>query len=130
MLKAIIFDLDNTLIDFMKMKKLSCEAAINAMIDSGLNVDKDKAMEVLFGLYGKHGFEEPNIFQKFLLELNNDIDYNILASGIVAYRKVRSGFLEPYPRVHEVLYKLKNKGLKLAILALEKDVTKLSCCAG
>ena len=30
MIKTIIFDLDNTLIDFMKMKIISCEAAVSA----------------------------------------------------------------------------------------------------
>ena len=117
MIKAVIFDLDNTLIDFMKMKRISCEAAINAMIDAGLNVDKDKAMELLFKIYGEHGFEDPKIFQRFLLKLTKKIDYNILANGIVAYRKVRVGFLDPYPGVPYVLNKLKDKGLKLAILS-------------
>lgn len=122
MFKAIIFDLDNTLIDFMKMKKISCEAAISAMIDAGLNIDKEKGMKILFGLYDKYGLEEQRIFQKFLMQTTKEIDYKILAHGIVAYRKVRAGFLEPYPHVYEVLYKLKHKGLKLAILS---DAPKL-----
>tara|TARA_Y100000310_G_scaffold345846_1_gene471204 strand:- start:82847 stop:83515 length:669 start_codon:yes stop_codon:yes gene_type:complete len=117
MIKAVIFDLDNTLIDFMKFKRISCEAAINAMIDAGLDVNKDIAMDNLFNLYGIHGLEDPRIFQKFLLKTTNNLDYNILANGIVAYRKVRAGFLEPYPRVLEVLYKLKSKNLKLAIVS-------------
>ena len=54
MIKAVIFDLDNTLIDFMRMKKLSCDAAISAMIDAGWNVKKDKAMKELFALYDKY----------------------------------------------------------------------------
>jgi len=57
MLKAIIFDLDNTLIDFMRMKKLSCDAAISAMIGAGLNTSKEKATEELFALYDKYGLE-------------------------------------------------------------------------
>ena len=65
MIKAVIFDLDNTLIDFMKMKNLSCDAAISAMINSGLNVNKEKAMKELFKLYDKYGLEEKRIFQKF-----------------------------------------------------------------
>jgi len=36
MIKAVLFDLDNTLIDFMRMKRNSCESAISAMIDAGL----------------------------------------------------------------------------------------------
>ena len=117
MLKAIIFDLDNTLIDFMTMKKLSCDAAITAMIGAGLNVDKEKAMKELFKLYDKYGLEKKTIFQKFLKKIAKKVDYEILASGIVAYRRVRAGFLEPYPHVSEVLFELKRRGIKLAIVS-------------
>jgi len=117
MIKAVIFDLDNTLIDFMTMKKLSCDAAISAMIDAGLNVKKEKAIKELFSLYDKYGLEEKTIFQKFLKKLTRKVDYEILASGIVAYRRVRTGFLEPYPHVGEVLFELKRRGIKLAIVS-------------
>jgi len=40
MIKAVIFDLDNTLIDFMSMKKASCDAAINAMIGAWLDIER------------------------------------------------------------------------------------------
>jgi len=117
MIKAVIFDLDNTLIDFMKMKQISCDAAISAMIDAGLNVNKDKATKILFSLYDEYGLEEKQIFQKFLKRLTKKIDYEILASGIVAYRRVRAGFLEPYPHVTDVLFELKGLGIKLAIVS-------------
>lgn len=117
MIKAVIFDLDNTLIDFMKMKKLSCDAAISAMIGAGLNVKKEKAMKELFKLYDKYGLEEKTIFQKFLKKTAKKIDYEVLASGIVAYRRVRAGFLEPYPHVPEALFELKRRGIKLAIVS-------------
>lgn len=117
MIKAVIFDLDNTLIDFMTMKKLSCDAAISAMIGAGLDVNKNKAVKGLFKLYDEYGLEEKTIFQKFLKKLTKKINYEILASGIVAYRRVRTGFLEPYPHVGEVLFELKRKGIKLAIVS-------------
>jgi len=117
MIKAVIFDLDNTLIDFLKMKKISCNAAIDAMIGAGLNVKREKAIKALFELYDMYGMEEKKIFQKFLKKLTGKIDYRILASGIVAYRRVRTGLLEPYPNVDYVLLKLKGRGIKIAIVS-------------
>jgi putative hydrolase of the HAD superfamily len=117
MIKAILFDLDNTLINFLRMKRLSCEAAIDAMIDAGLKVDRDKAMKLLFELYDKHGLEDPRIFQKYLKKVLGKVDYRILAYGVVAYRRVRSGFLEPFPHTQYVLLKLKSKGLKLGVVS-------------
>jgi HAD superfamily hydrolase (TIGR02253 family) len=115
-IKAVLFDLDNTLIDFMKMKRISCEQAISAMIDSGLPLKKGEAIKILFSLYEKHGFENQKIFQIFLRETMGKIDYKILSAGIAAYRKVKAGFLEPYPHVTDTLLKLKIKGYKLGIV--------------
>ena len=42
MIKAVIFDLDNTLLDFMSMKNFSIKSGIKAMIESGLNIDPDR----------------------------------------------------------------------------------------
>ncbi len=115
--RAVVFDLDNTLIDFMKMKRISCEESISAMINAGLKINKEKGLRRLFSIYDKHGWEYSHIFQEFIKEITGKIDYRILAAGIVAYRRVRSGFLEPYPLVHSTLLKLKVRGIKLAILS-------------
>ena len=45
MIKAVIFDLDNTLVDFMTMKKQAIESAINAMIDAGLKISPEEAKQ-------------------------------------------------------------------------------------
>lgn len=44
-IKAILFDLDNTLIDFMKMKNAACDAAIESMIGAEL---KKKRLEKFY----------------------------------------------------------------------------------
>ncbi len=117
MLKAVIFDLDNTLIDFLKMKRMACSEAIEAMIDAGLKISKEKALKELYSLYGLYGIEYQKIFQKFLRKAAGKIDYKVLSYGINAYRRVREGFLTPYPGVKETLIKLKQKGLKLAVVS-------------
>lgn len=116
MIKAIIFDLDNTLIDFMKMKRLSCEAAMDVMISAGLKINKEKGLKIMFQLYSEYGFEYQKIFEVFLKKVLGRVDYGIMASGIVAYRRVKEGLLYPYPNVIPTLNNLKKK-YKLAILS-------------
>ena len=117
MIRAVLFDLDNTLTDFMHMKRISCDAALTAMLDAGLEIDKAKAENLLFEMYGEYGIEYQRIFQKFLERVNGKVDYRILASAITAYRRSQAGILEPYPRVRTTLIKLKEQGIKLAIVS-------------
>ncbi|MCP3682581.1 MAG: TIGR02253 family HAD-type hydrolase [bacterium] len=117
MIKAVIFDLDNTLIDFMKIKKTCVNAAISAMISAGLPLKREKARKIMSELYDEFGIEHQQIFQKFLTKINNKVDYRILSAGIVAYRKVQTGLLEPYSKVIPTLIKLKQRGYKIAIVS-------------
>lgn len=116
MIKAIIFDLDNTLIDFMGAKLTSCKASIDAMIDAGLKINRKNALKILFELYGQYGIEYNRIFQKFLLQTTGRIDVKILSAAIVAYRKVQASYHKPYDGVYRVLEHLR-KRYKLAIVS-------------
>jgi len=116
MIKAILFDLDNTLIDFWKMKTMSIEAAVSAMIDAGLKMGHAEATAKLFKIYKELGFEYQFIFEKFLKESIGKVDWKILANAMVAYRKVREGFLEPYPGMTRTLLEFKKRNMKLGIL--------------
>lgn len=122
MLKAIIFDLDNTLIDFMRFKRVSCENAVDAMIDAGLKINKKSAMKEIYSLYEKYSMEDPKIFQHFLKKVTGKVDYKELAYAINAYRTARQAVLTPYPGTKATLIRLREKGLKLAIVS---DAPKL-----
>jgi putative hydrolase of the HAD superfamily len=117
MIEAILFDLDNTLIDFMLMKRKSCEAAIDSMVSAGLKMGRGKAMRILFDLYGEKGIEYNRIFQEFLRKTIGKVDYKILARGVVAYRKAQIAYVKPYPGTVKTLIKLKEKGMKLGIVS-------------
>src|SRR4030042_190420 len=116
MIRAVLFDLDNTLIDFMKMKRICSEEAVSAMIDGGLTMSKENGVKLLFETYRKYGIENQKIFQVFIKRAMGKIDKKILAKGISSYRKVKTGFLRPYPNVVSTLIKLKKNGLKLGIV--------------
>ena len=117
MIKAVLFDLDNTLLDFMSVKKKAVDAAIVAMIEAGLDIEANIARENIFNIYNQEGYEYQEVFDKFLLDYHGSLDYKILASAIVAYRKTKEASIILYPNVSSTLIKLAKKGYKLAVLS-------------
>lgn len=117
MIKAVIFDLDNTLTDFMGMKRAAVEAAVDGMLDAGLKMTREEALAKLYAVYDREGIEDQQAFDKFLLEHAGQIDYRINAAGIVAYRRVRAASLVPYPHVHYTLVELIKLGLRIAVVS-------------
>ena len=114
--KAVVFDLDNTLVDFAKMKERACDAGIRAMRSHGLKMPFSAAKRSLFKLYCEHGIENKNIFQFFLQRELGLVDYKLLSNAIVAYRRVENDFVVPYAGVKETLAALKKRGAALAIV--------------
>ena len=117
MIKAVLFDVDNTLVDFMKMKEEAVWAAVDYMIDAGLRMKRKEAYDKIFEIYWREGIEDQKIFDKFLLEVLGKIDYKILAAGIVGYRRAKEGALILYPHVYSTLMALLKMGKKLAVVS-------------
>lgn len=117
MIKAIIFDLDNTLVDFMNMKKRAVEASAKAMVDAGLPFSLNVVKNTIDEIYNQKGIEYQKVFDLVLEKLTGKIDYRILAPGIVSYRKAREAELVPYPNVYPTLIKIIKNGLKLGIVS-------------
>ena len=117
MIKAIIFDLDNTLLDFMNMKKMAITAAVDGMVEAGLDVVPSEAYNKIVYIYESGGWENQEILNDFLKEISGQVDYKFLAAGIVAYRRARDAALALYPGVQKTLIKLSKMGLKLAIVS-------------
>jgi putative hydrolase of the HAD superfamily len=117
MIRAIMFDLDNTLVDFMAMKDAAIEGAALAMIDAGLKMPKQAVKEKIFEVYEEEGIEDQRVFDKFLTRVLGKIDYRIHAAGIIGYRRAREAALVLYPHVRLVLMELMKRGIKLAVLS-------------
>ena len=117
MIKAIIFDLDNTLLDFVKMKQFAVKAAITAMIEAGLDVDEEKAYKDIFDLYVEKGWENQQVFDDYLNQTVGKVSNKILAAGIVSYRRAREATLLVYPNVNKTLIELIKLGIQLSVVS-------------
>ena len=117
MIKAVIFDLDNTLVDFMAMKRQAIDAAVHAMIDAGLNLTPEEVKTRIDTIYKERGIEFQNVFDQLLYDVFNKVDYKILSAGIIAYRRAREAALVPYPHVYMTLMELLKRGLRLAVVS-------------
>jgi putative hydrolase of the HAD superfamily len=117
MIKAVIFDLDNTLVDFMAMKNQAIEAAINAMRDAGLKLSAEEIRRRIDAIYAERGIEFQSVFDQLLFDEFSIVDYKILASGIIAYRRAREAALVPYPHVYMTLMSLMKMNLKLGVVS-------------
>lgn len=117
MIKAVIFDIDNTLMDFMRMKRAAVDAAVDAMIDAGLDVKKEEMVEKIFKVYWQEGIEDQNIFDKVLKKELGQIDYKLLAAGIIGYKRAKEGHMTLYPHVRLTLTELMKMGVRMGVVS-------------
>jgi len=116
-IKGVIFDLDNTLLDFMKMKEVAVKAAVRGMIEAGLDINEEKSFADIIAIYEKFGWENQKVFDVFLEQSIGTVDNKFLAAGIVAYRRAREANLLAYPNVNKTLINLTKLGIKLAVVS-------------
>lgn len=117
MIKAVVLDLDNTLVDFMAMKRAAINAAIDAMIDAGIELKPEQVKSHIDKIYNEQGIEYQRVFDQLLQEILGRVDYKILSAGIIAYRRAREAALKPYPHVTATIMHLVKSGIKLAVLS-------------
>ncbi len=117
MIKAVVFDLDNTLVDFMLMKRQAIDAAINAMRDAGFKLSTDQIRQRIDQIYNERGIEFQSVFDELLYHEFSKIDHKILSAGVIAYRRAREAALVPYPHVTITLIELSKMHIKLGVVS-------------
>jgi putative hydrolase of the HAD superfamily len=116
-IKAVVFDLDNTLVDFMQMKRQAIDAAIHAMRDAGLKLPVDEIRKRIDAIYEVRGIEFQSVFDELLYNEFSKIDYKILSAGVIAYRRAREAALVPYQHVYMTLMELMKMHMKLGVVS-------------
>lgn len=117
MIKGVIFDIDNTLVDFCRMKDVSVREAIDAMVDAGLPISKSQAFKIIHGVFGEMGIEAHKLFQTFSKRAVGKVDHKIVGAAIVAHKRIWNGLLHTYPGVIRTLIQLREMGLKLSVVS-------------
>lgn len=117
MVKVVIFDLDNTLTDFMRMKENAVDAAVQAMVDAGLRFPPEQIKNKIYQVYEEKGIEFQNVFDVALKELLGEVDFKVQAAGIVGYRRAKEASLVLYPHVRITLIELMKRGIRMAVVS-------------
>ena len=107
---AIIFDMDNTLFDFVEAKLIACAAVI-----AYLKVSVEPEVLLKYFLRPVHGFESHENIRDFLHD--NDRYSEITFTRCCAiYDEEKVTAIKPYPHVAETLAALRDRELKLGVL--------------
>ncbi|MFH0927232.1 MAG: HAD family hydrolase [Candidatus Micrarchaeota archaeon] len=117
MLKAVVFDLDNTLVNFWEFKQESAKAAAGAMVGAGLGMEEEAARNLIFKIYEQYGVEYQLVFTDLLKPFKFEkMEFErVRNAAITSYLRVKDEMLSPYDGVEGMLESLREE-YKLAIL--------------
>jgi len=108
-IRAVIFDMDNTLFDFIQSKQHACR-----MVAAAIGRTDGEDLFNYF-LYSLHGFESEQNIYDYLRDRSVYTD-EIFRSSCEIYAHRKLAVLRAYPGVHEVLGHIRKCGLKTAIV--------------
>lgn len=120
-LKAIFFDIDDTLYSTSEFAELARSVALDAMIEAGLSVEKQLLQEELEEVISEFTSNYEHHFDKLLLRIPKK-HYRginpaiIVAAGVIAYHETKIRRLAPYEDAFEVLRLLDGTGLVLGVI--------------
>lgn len=119
-IKAIVFDIDNTLVDFHTMKLQCTEAGVTTMVQRGLPATLEEVKRIVPEVFRNYGWEDQLLFWH-IAEFAGVKDETALERfaqlGKTSYRRKQRDFLKPYEGVAETLAALREQGVQLAILS-------------
>lgn len=121
MVRAIFFDIDNTLYSTREFSARARAASVEAMIAAGLRVKRDVLLAELDEVVREFSSNHDRHFDKLLLRLPRRATkglnpHLIVAAGMVAYHQTKFRHLEAYEDAFEVIRRLAETGLILGII--------------
>jgi putative hydrolase of the HAD superfamily len=121
-IKAVFFDIDNTLYDSALQVEMVRRNAIKAMIEAGLDIDAEEGLKALQEIVALKGSNYQNHFDELLKKYGCEGNPRILAAGIVAYHNTKLSYLVPFPDTIPTLLTLRQRGYKIGVITEGRSV--------
>jgi len=124
-IELVGFDVDDCLFDSTGLSMKSRIKGIEAMINLGLYVDQEKAIETIQEIVDEYSSNFPNHYDYFIrrlshlnyrLKLSYSDRYKYIAAAIIAYHQEKENSIKPFDDVEECLKKLKKLSIKTMII--------------
>ncbi|MBD3193767.1 MAG: TIGR02253 family HAD-type hydrolase [Candidatus Lokiarchaeota archaeon] len=125
LIKLIGFDLDDCLFDSTGLSESARIKGIDAMLDQGLRIEKNKAIAILMEIVEEYGSNFSHHYDYFIRRLNQtdenvklsfNTQYKLIASAVMAYHKEKIDSIELYDDVKETLIELRDRKIKTAVI--------------
>jgi putative hydrolase of the HAD superfamily len=121
-IKAVLFDVENTLYDSSLQMRMTRLNAVRAMIEAGLPIDLETGYKTLEEIVSQYGPHYTKHFDKLLERLGLKWDPRVIAAGVVAYRETSDAYLKPFPDTVPTLIKLRDMKYKLGVVSAGRSV--------
>lgn len=124
-IKLVGFDLDDCLFDSTGLSKKARVKGIDAMIELGLNIERENALKILMEIVEEYGSNFSKHYNYFIRRLNQvyenislsfNMQYKYTAAAVMAYHKEKIDSIKLYDDVEDCLIKLKKLNIKTAII--------------
>jgi len=120
-LRAVLFDIDDTLFSTTHFARVARRNAIRAMVRAGLDVPEDEALRELEEVISEFSSNYEHHYDQLLKRLRppslrHKNPALIVAAGVAAYHDTKFRQLEPFPDVYPLFEALKAAGIRVGIL--------------